>query len=567
MPPPKPAESLTAIASTVQWHVQYSLAHFMPEVILACGFLVVILLSAIGKSDTIQRGTIYLSAIVLAVAGYAAALQWHSLDTAHLKDWKGGTPIFPYTQTLFSPDVQKGEPVSGFGMAVVDNFSVYFKLLVSLSGILVLLMSLSSRELLARTKRLGDYSSLLLGMTIGLFLMPAATDLITMYLSLELVSIAGYVLAGFSKDTRHGSEASLKYLMFGALSSGLMLYGFSLLYGVTGTTHIIAIRQVLALSPGTHAGMNSLLLWLATVLVLAGIGYKISAVPFHFWTPDVYEGAPTPVAAFLSVASKAAGMGLLIRFLLFTFPVGGALNLPLINWPIVIAALSVITMTVGNMAALLQSNLRRLLAYSSIAHAGYMLAGIAVGGAAGIVAIMVYLATYLFMQLGAFYAIMLIESKIGSEEIDDYRGLGSRSPLVAIALVVFLISLTGVPLTAGFIGKFYLFTAILTPNPSTHGLLWLWLAIAAILNSIVSLYYYLRIVGAMFLKRPLRDITLRETDVNLVDGQPRFSFALSQHLLLLCIAAPVIASGIYFQPLIDFASGVVRFFNFENYHY
>jgi proton-translocating NADH-quinone oxidoreductase chain N len=383
MPPPKLPESLAAIAATVQWYVQYSLAHFLPEVILGCGFLLVILLNALARSDSGQRTTVYLSMVVLLLAGCASAFQWHGLDPLHQKDWKPGTIIFPYTQTLFAPDVQHGEAVSGYGMAVVDNFAIFFKLLIALAGILVLFMSLSSRELLARTRRLGDYSSLLLGMTIGLFLMPASTDLIMMYLSLELVSIAGYVLTGFSKDTPHSSEASLKYLLFGALSSGLMIYGFSLFYGLTGTTQIIAIRQVLAISPATHAGTNLLILWLATTLVLAGMCYKISAVPFHFWTPDVYEGAPLPVAAFLSVASKAAGLGLLIRFLIFTFPVGGEFNLPLINWPILIAALSVITMTVGNLAALLQSNLRRLLAYSSIAHAGYMLAGLAVNGPPG----------------------------------------------------------------------------------------------------------------------------------------------------------------------------------------
>jgi NADH-quinone oxidoreductase subunit N len=398
-------------------------------------------------------------------------------------------------------------------------------------------------------------------MMIGLFLMPASTDLIMMYLSLELVSIAGYVMAGISKDTPHGPEASLKYILFGALSSGLMLYGFSLLYGITGTTQIIAIRQVLALNPATHAGMNLYLLWLAAALVLAGLCYKISAVPFHFWTPDVYVGAPNPVAALLSVASKAGGFAVLLRFLIFVFPVGGKEGLPLINWPVMIAAISVITMTVGNLAALLQSNLRRLLAYSSIAHAGYMLAGVAVNGYSGAVAIMIYLATYLFMQLGAFYCVMLIENKIGSEEIDDYRGIGPQMPLVASALVLFLVSLTGIPLTAGFIGKFYLFTALITPNPVTHDAPWLWLAVAGIVNSIISLYYYLRVAGALFLKRPLREIAMPGEKL------PRIRFAISQQALLLAIAIPVIALGVYFQPLVDFASGIVRFFTFDNFKY
>ncbi|MDP4199508.1 MAG: NADH-quinone oxidoreductase subunit N [Bacteroidota bacterium] len=581
MPPPRLPESLSAIATTVQWYVQYSVIHFLPEVILTGGFLLVILLNALARNDIGQKATVYLSILVLVLAGFASALQWHGVDPGHPREWKSGAIIFPYTQTLFAPNVRNGEPVSGYGMAVADNFAVFFKLLIAVTGILVLCMSLASRELMARSRRLGDYSSLLLGMMVGLFLMPASTDLLMMYLSLELVSIAGYILAGFSKDTPHASEAALKYILFGALSSGLMLYGFSLFYGLTGTTQIIAIRQVLALSPATHTGSNLLILWLATALVLVGMCYKISAVPFHFWTPDVYEGAPAPVAALLSVASKAAGFGLLARFVIFTFPLGAEQNLPVINWPLLIAALSVITMTVGNLAALLQSNVRRLLAYSSIAHAGYILAALAVSGASiparlffsppGVVAIMIYLATYLFMQLGAFYVIMLIENKIGSEEIDDYRGLGARSPIVASAFVIFLVSLTGIPLTAGFIGKFYLFTAILTPNPVTHGMPWLWLAIAAILNSIVSLYYYLRIASAMFLKRPLQELALQGvTDsgkwvVDNPDARYPLStlrYPLLQRILLFAFVIPVIALGVYFQPLIDFASGVVRFFNF-----
>jgi NADH-quinone oxidoreductase subunit N len=492
-------------------------------------------------------------------------MQWHSYDAMHPKDWKGGMQLFPLTQTLFAPEGHAGAIVGGYGMAVVDNFAVFFQLLVSVAGILVLFMSLASRELEARSRRLGEYSALILGMSIGLYLMPASMDLVTIYISIELVSIAGYILAGFSRDTPHAAEASLKYILFGALSSGIMLYGFSLFYGLTGTTNIIAIRQVLALSPATHTGTNLYILWGATVFALAGMGYKISAVPFHNWTPDVYEGAPAPVTALLSVASKAAGFGVLIRFLVFVFPEGGAANAPLINWPVLIAALAAITMTVGNFAALQQSNVRRMLAYSSIAHAGYMLAGLAVGGSAGIVSIMIYLATYLFMQLGAFYAVMLIENKIGSEEIDDYRGLMTRAPLVCAALVLFLASLTGIPLTAGFIGKFYLFSAILTPDPLTHHAEWLWLAVVAILNSVIALYYYLRVAGAMFLKRPLREIALGVQPATTERGAYRYS--VPNMILLVVFIVPVFVLGIYFQPLVDFASGVVRFFSFNNLRY
>jgi NADH-quinone oxidoreductase subunit N len=570
MPPQHPAD-LATIATTVQWYVQYSLLHFLPETLLIVGFLLAILLDVFTRKIGKQI-TAYFAIAVLAVAGYAAALQWNSFDPLHAKEWKGGIPIFPYTQSLFAPQITGGNIQSGYAMAVVDNFAVFFKLLVSLSGIIVILMSMASRELNLRARRFGEYYALILGMSIGLYLMPASTDLIMMYISLELVSISGYILAGFSKDTAHGTEASLKYILFGALSSGLMIYGFSLFYGMTGSTNIIAIRQVLALNNLTRDGINVFVLWLATILSLAGIGYKISAVPFHFWTPDVYEGAPTPVTALLSVASKAAGFGLLIRFVFLLFPTGGHFNAPIIDWPIVIAVLSVLTMTIGNFAALQQGNIKRMLAYSSIAHAGYMLAGVTIGGAVGIVAIMIYLVTYLFMQLGAFYAVMLIENKIHSEEIEDYRGLMSRTPLLSSALVVFLVSLTGIPLTAGFIGKFYLFTALLTPDNFTHEIKWLWLAIAVTLNSVIGLYYYLRVAGAMFLKRPLREMTpwwagTHQTSPSSVVMDGEITYKLPVKLLLFALLIPVVLLGIYFQPLVDFASGVIRFFDFQNYKY
>ena len=574
MPPNQPAD-LATIATTVQWYVQYSLLHFLPETLLAIGFLLAILLDVFTRK-TGKHVTAYFAIAVLAVAGYAAALQWNGFDPLHPKGWKGGIPIFPYTQTLFAPQVTGGDIQSGYAMAVVDNFAVFFKLLVSLAGILVILMSMASRELNLHRRRFGEYYALILGMSIGLYLMPASTDLIMMYISLELVSISGYILAGFSKESAHGSEASLKYILFGALSSGLMLYGFSLFYGLTGSTNIVAIRQVLALNAQSHGGINILVLWLATVLALAGMGYKISAVPFHFWTPDVYEGAPTPVTALLSVASKAAGFGLLIRFVFLIFPTGGHFNAPLIDWPTVLAVLSVLTMTIGNFAALQQGNVKRMLAYSSIAHAGYMLAGLVVAGAAGIVSIMIYLVTYLFMQLGAFYAVMLIENKIHSEELDDYRGLMSRSPLLSSSLVVFLVSLTGIPLTAGFIGKFYLFTAILTPDRLTHEVRWLWLAIVVVLNSVIGLYYYLRVAGAMFLKRPIREMTAWWTGtLQQAPASPSpsmvmndvITYKLPVKLLLFALLIPVLLLGVYFQPLVDFASGVIRFFDFQNYKY
>ncbi len=563
--PPKP-QTLESIAHAVQGYAAISVNSFAPELILGVGFLLAILLDAVTRKASSKRFSVIFAAVVLAIAGVFAATQWHGFDALHSHDWKPGFLIFPYSQTLFAPVIHAGVMDHGYGMAVVDNLSVFFKLLVSLAGILVLLMSLASQKLRTQPRRLGEYSSLVLGMSIGLYLMPASTDLIMMYVSLELASIAGYILAGFFRETEHGAEASLKYILFGALSSGLMIYGFSLFYGLTGTTNIIAIRQVLALNPLTHAGTNMYLLWTATVLVLVGMGYKISAVPFHFWTPDVYEGAPIPVTALLSVASKAAGFGMLIRFVVFIFPVSAKNGAPLIDWQMMIAIGAVLTMTFGNFAALLQSNVRRMLAYSTIAHSGYMLAALATGKAAGIVAIVIYLVAYLFTQLGAFYAVMLIENKIGSEEIDEYRGLMLRTPILCSAFVIFLVSLTGIPLTAGFVGKFYLLTAMLTPDPAVHGVPWLWLAVALILNSIVSLYYYLRVAAAMFLRRPIGAAALERISGEIARPQPT-GYSVPVTVFLGVLLVPVLLLGVYFQPLVTVASSVVRFFNFDNFRY
>lgn len=556
--PPKP-QTLETIAHTVQGFAALSVNGFAPELILGVGLLLSILLNAVTRKAPSKRFSVIFAAIVLAVSGVYAAMQWHGFDPLHARQWPAGFLVFPYSQTLFNPTSQNGMLVHGYAMAIVDNFSVFFKLLVSVSGILALVMSLASRRLQDQPRRFGEYSSLILGMSIGLYLMPASTDLVMMYISLELASIAGYLLAGFSRQTEHGAEASLKYILFGALSSGLMIYGISLFYGLTGTTNIIAIRQVLTLNPNLVANMP--VLWTATVLVLVGIGYKISAVPFHFWTPDVYEGAPIPVTALLSVASKAAGFGLLIRFVAFTLS-NAKTGASFIDWHTAVAIGAVLTMTFGNFAALLQSNVRRMLAYSTIAHSGYMLAALATGKAEGIVAIVIYLTAYLFMQLGAFYAVMLIENKIGSEEIDDYRGLMLRAPIVCSALVIFLVSLTGIPLTAGFVGKFYLLTTLLTPDAHLHTVPWLWLAIAVILNSVISLYYYLRVAAAMFLRRPIGASTIERISGEAPKPQAiRYGIYVTAFLVILIL--PVLLLGVYFQPLVDFASGVCQMFLFR----
>ena len=323
---------------------------------------------------------------------------------------------------------QSGMDVSIFGnMLAVDPFAYFFKLVIIIAAVFVLVFSLWSSELLAVQRRLGEFYALLVALTLGMVLMAGASNLLMMYLAIELSSISSYILSGFTKEAPDSSEASLKYVIYGALSSGLMLYGISILYGLTGSLDLYAINKVLAEgSPAT------LPLLIAGALTLAGLGYKISAVPFHFWTPDVYEGAPITITAFLSVGSKAGGFALMIRFFKVTFidataagtAAGVWSSLASFPWYTIVAIISVLTMTLGNLVALWQNNMKRLLAYSSIAHAGYMLMGVVVLSNEGIAAIMLYFVVYLFMNLGAFYVVMLIANTTGSEDIEDYRGLG-----------------------------------------------------------------------------------------------------------------------------------------------
>jgi NADH-quinone oxidoreductase subunit N len=292
------------------------------------------------------------------------------------------------------------------------------------------------------------------------------------------------------------AEASMKYVIYGGVSSGLMLFGISFLYGIVGSTNFGDIFAYVGTPNAETAPLYAFTI--ATVLVLAGIGYKISAAPFHFWTPDVYEGAPITMTAYLSVASKAAGFAILVRFLVSAFPT----PMQGFDWTMLVAIISVATMSLGNLAALQQTNLKRLLAYSSIAHAGYMLMGLVVTSTYGVSAILVYFSVYLMMNLGGFFAVQKIAEQIGSEEIDDYRGLGPRMPLVGVILSVFMISLVGLPPTSGFVGKLFIFGALIE-----EGSEWLWLAVIGVINSVISLYYYLRVLKVMYLDKPAEGVS------------------------------------------------------------
>ena len=439
-----------------------SLAYFTPEILLVVFAAAVIILDLLVK-DRESDWVAYLSLIGLGCALIAIFI----------------------TNSL----VNTNEPISLFlGMIRLDGFAVFFKVLLLLATAATILFSIRSEELDVRLK--GEYYALLLVITFGMFLMASSTNLLMIFISLETVSLTSYILAGFLTHSPRSSEAAFKYITYGAVASGTMLFGLSLLFGMAGTGDITQISSQIAavLASGDVSALGVLI---AITFILAGIGYKIASVPFHMWSPDVYEGAPIPITAFLSVASKAAGFALFLRFFYTGF--GTSEIMQSIDWGLLLAIVSALTMTVGNLAALPQQNVKRLLAYSSIAHGGYLLMGAVLLTPEGLGAIIFYLIVYLFMNLGAFYVVVLIANESGSEMIEGYRGLASRAPYVAGAMAIFLFSLTGIPPFAGFFGKWLLFNAVIS-----KGLYWL--AFIGLLNSVVSLYYYARIIKAMYLE-------------------------------------------------------------------
>ena len=424
---------------------------------------------------------------------------------------------------------------------VLDPFSTFFKLLIILATIFVSVVSLYSNEL--SDYRKGEYFYLLGIITFGLFMMVSSIDLIMVYVSIEIVSIMSFVLAGYLKKNTRSNEAALKYVVYGAFSSGIMLFGLSYIYGLTGSTNFFQIQQILA-SSGSES--NSAIL-MAVVMILAGFGYKVSAVPFHFWTPDVYEGSPTTITAYLSIAPKAGAFAMMIRFFNQVLADGGAMSglgsisttdLP---WASLISLLAVLTMTVGNVVAIQQDNIKRMLAYSSVAHAGYMLLAMPVMSGDSIYAIMVYLVMYLFMNLGAFFVVITIKNKTNGETFDDYKGLGWEMPIVGITMTLFMVSLTGLPPTAGFIGKFYIFASLIQGGGSFY-----WLVVIGGVNSVVSLYYYLRVVKVMYFDGDRKDSLVSPPKV--LTG------------MLLATAVPTMVLGIYWVPIAKWIKESLVFF-------
>jgi NADH-quinone oxidoreductase subunit N len=430
-----------------------------------------------------------------------------------------------------------------YRMIVLDNFSLFFKVVALAAAILTIWMSLGSKEI--QTVNQGEYYTLLLTCTLGMMFMASSSNLLSAYIALELVSLTSYVLTGLLPRNRRSSEAALKYLIYGGVASGTMIYGMSWIFGMTGSLDYAAIQTALGQSQ-----LNKVALFMAFIFILAGFGYKIVIVPFHMWSPDVYQGAPTPFTAFLSVASNAAGIAIMIRFF---FPgvslvanSGDWTVLAGVEWPHVLLFVSMITMTVGNLSALNQKNLKRMLAYSGIAHAGYMLMGLAVLTNDGLQAILFYVVVYLIMNLGAFLVVLMIANSTGNEDIDSYRGLAWRGAVIpAVCLAVFLFSLTGLPPFAGFIGKFLLLAAVLK-----EGGVFVILAGVMVANSVISLYYYAKVVKVMFLDAPDPDdpaIAISDTNATLL-------------LPLTALTALTLVFGIYFYPLTQYTSRSLSFF-------
>ena len=411
-------------------------------------------------------------------------------------------------------------------MMAVDPLAIFFKIIAALT---VALVGLSAVDYLkTRTPFRGEFFALTLLAGLSLMFLSSATNLVLIYLSLEFLSITSYILTGYLRQDNRSIEAAIKYLLYGAVASGAMLYGFSLLYGVTGSVDLATIAQNLG-----EAQINFVFIVAAIVLILVGFGFKIALVPFHQWSPDAYEGAPTPITAFLSVGPKAAGFAVLIRVLVVALPAYE------VNWTAILSLVAIITMTVGNLVALWQTNMKRMLAYSSIAQAGYILIGLAAwsadptGWANGVTAILLYLFAYLFTNMGVFTVAIILENKTGTANIAEYAGLIRRSPFLSVALLIFFLSLIGIPPTGGFMGKLFVFGAAVD-----QGLLLL--AGIGILNSVISVYYYFGVTRLVFFGQGQDESPIRA------------SFVMNAVVTVTLLMTLLIA--LYGQPFIDFAN-------------
>ena len=438
-------------------HVSFTsvadLIRFLPEIILtAMGTLLMVLDPVLHRRSSHAFG--HLSLVALAAAM--------------------GSAVYAYSEA---------GPAFG-GMLMVDGFATFFRVLVITVGILTILPSYGF--LARQNAETSEYHALLLFSIAGQCIMAAANDLIIVFIGLEISSIASYVLAGYLRDDKRANEAALKYFLLGSFATAFFLYGVALIYGCTGTVNLTAVRAAIS----GQDGPSPVFIGLAAALMFVGLGFKVSAAPFQIWAPDVYQGAPTPVSGFLSAGPKAAAFAVFLRIFVSAFePIGT-------GWEPLVWASALLSMTIGNFAALLQTNVKRMLAYSSIAHAGYVLVALTARSDIGTAAAMFYLAAYAFMNVGAFAVISHISGKGERyQNVDDLAGLAQKQPVTAAMLTIFMLSLIGVPLTGGFFGKFYIFKAALESHL-------VWLTVLGLLNSAVAAYYYLRILVMMYMHDP-----------------------------------------------------------------
>jgi NADH-quinone oxidoreductase subunit N len=476
--------------------------------------------------------------ILLAMFGLAILIFDFFLDKPH-KHWNAVTALigvgFAGLQVLLLWRMALAHPgmipYPGFGgRFTLDAFAIYLQLIILAAAAIVILISVKYLEI--EEAHYGEYYALLMFAAVGMMTLASGTDLIVLFMGVELMALSEYVLTGFLRNSRRSNEAAVKFFLLGAFSSGLLLYGMSLLYGIGGSTKLAVISRRLSDRP-----LGDPLSWIAMITLLAGLYFKIAAVPFHQWTPDAYEGAPTSITAFLSVGPKVASFAFFLRILL------GCLWPLRLEWQALTIGVAVATLTLGNLAAITQTNIKRFFGYSTISHVGYLLLGVvAVGngeaGRDGLTAVLIYLLVYAFMNLGAFGVIIMLRRKgMVGDEIEDFAGLMSRAPVPAVLMVIFLFSLAGIPPTAGFIGKYYIFLALIETRHYT-------LAVLAVAYAVVALYYYLRIVAVMFMKEA------RDT-VPLASG-PGLRLALAVTLSLTLII------GIYPEPFILMARQAIR---------
>ena len=497
-----------------------SLRYFWPESILTVAVMAMFVQDLI-----VRRSTRRVQSLTI------GALGWLALTAIATYRYPAGTtPLFG-------------------GLIVHDPLRVFFAWIFLAAALLTILIVPKSKQI--SDARVGEFFGLLFALLLGMYLMASATDLLMVYLAIEMVSLVSYVLTGFRRADRKANEAALKYVIYGGVASGVMLYGISILYGLFGTTRVVGdggigaqLADVTSRLFMAHAfggqPAAQLALVVAVVFVLAGIGYKIASVPFHMWCPDVYEGAPTPFTAFLSVGPKAAGFAVAIRFFFAIFeknvPGVGWVAVSDVPWPAIIGIISAITMTLGNFTALVQTNLKRLFAYSSIAHAGYLLMGLAAASAAGVQSILIYLMIYVLMNVGAFLVVISVSRATGGEHIADLNGLGARAPIAALTLSIFLFSLTGLPPFAGFTGKYLIFAALVQKGGMWNVIL----AVIGVLNSAVSLFYYAKLIKAMYFEESRDDTPMPVP--GLYTG------------ILVSLGALVMVLGIYWTPLLRWAS-------------